>query len=442
VLTSDELMDVVRVHADRVHDAVRRLGCGADAAVRVVQQSALDLVDAVAHHPGQVGDPVGWWFARARVLARQATGDDDALPMGSGVLSTDANQLRLAEALESRPERERAALLMRDSYDLPPTVVATVLGLDPESAADVVARARLAFLPALASLPPLPRADHVQQLGALGRLAEGGHAAAGEKTVRRHAQACDACAAVLDAQERARRLLSGLTVVALQDSDREGLLANVEDRARALLPAGEPLTEEEWEEEPARGYSLSLMALGLVLAIGAGVGLGALASRGSPTKAFSDQPAIPLVTAAPVISVGPAVTSTPTSSTTLSPSPRVFLVTPSPTPTPSATATPTPTATETAPTADVVLDPSSGPKDTEITVTGQGWTPGSQVVVKFLNAFGGEAGATSQAVADDQGTFTTTIAAHDTSQNPLPGPHTVSADDGTHHAEATFTVTN
>jgi DNA-directed RNA polymerase specialized sigma24 family protein len=443
VLTSDELMAVVRVHADRVHDALRRLGCGPDAAIRVVQQTALDLVDTVAHRPGEVGDPVGWWFARARSLARQATGGDDALPVGSGVLSTDANQVRLAEALESRPERERAALLMRDSYDLPPAAVATVLALDVDAASEVVAQARLAFLPALAPLSPLPRADHVQRLGALGRLAEGGHAAVGEATARRHAQACDACAAVLDAQERARRLLSGLTVVALPDRDREGLLARVEDRARALLPAAEPDTEDEWEDEPGRGYSLSLMALGLVLAVGAGVGIGALASRGSPITPFADQRPIPLVTAAPVISVGPVVTVTPTTGATTSPSPRVFLVTPSPTPTPSVTATTTPTATETANPSSIVLDPSSGPRDTEITVTGQGWTPGAAITVRFLNAFGGGAGATVQTVADAQGTFTSTIAAHDSNQNQLPGPHTVAADDDQgQHAEATFTVTN
>lgn len=441
MLTSDELMSVVRVHADRVHDAVRRLGCAPEAAVRVLHQSALDLVDTVAHRPAEVGDPLGWWFARARALSRKATGDDDALPLGGGLLGTDANQVRLAEALESRPERERAALLLRDSYDLPLSAVATVLSLDEEAAAEVVAQARLAFLPALTTTPSLPRTDHLPRLGALARLAEGGHAAARESTTRRHVQSCDGCAAILDAQERARRLLSGLTVVALPDPEREQLLARVDERARALLPAAAADQDEEWELEPGRGYSLSLMALGLVVAVGAGAGLGALASRGSSVKPFTDQRALPLVTAAPVITVGPLPTTTATARPTTSPSPRVFTVTPSPTPTPSATASPTPSPTETA-AAQLVLDPSAGPRDTVITVTGQGWTPGAPIHVQFLNGFGGQAGSTAEAVADEQGTFTTTIAAHDSSQNPLPGPHTVTADDGTHHAEATFTVTN
>jgi len=433
VLTSDELLAVVRVHADRVHDAVRRLGCGPEAAIRVTQSSALDLVDALAHRPAEVGDPVGWWFARARALGRRATGGDDALPLGGGVLGVDENQVRLAEALESRPERERAALLLRDSYDLPASAVAVVLGVDVEAATELVARARLSFLPALASLPPLPTADHPPALAALARVAEGGQLAAREGTTRRHAQACAACAGVLDVQERARRLLSGLSVVALPDDAREAMLTSVEARATALLPAAEPLVEEEWDDGPARPYSLSLMALGLVLAAGLGGGIGALASRGHGIGPLTAQRDLPLVTAAPVITVGPLVTP---SSPSVSPSPRVFLVTPSPTPTPSATPSPTPTETAAA---LVVLDPSSGPMETQITVTGQGWTPGAPVVVVFHNSLGGQAGATAEAVADQDGFFTTTLLAHD-SQSNLPGPRTVSADDGTHHAEATFTV--
>lgn len=436
MLTSDELLAAVRVHADRVHDAVRRLGSGPEAAIRVTQSSALDLVDAVAHRPGEVGDPVGWWFARARALARRATGGDDALPLGGGVLGVDANQVRLAEALEARPERERAALLLRDSYDLPASAVAAVLGLDVEAATELVAQARLHFLPEIASLPPVPAADHPPALAALARVAEGGQLAAREGTARRHAQACAACAAVLDVQERARRLLSGLSVVALPDDAREALIASVEARATPLLPAAEPAVEEEWEDEPGRRYSLSLMALGLVLAAGLGGGIGALASRGHDSAPLTAQRDVPLITAAPVITVGPLVT--PSSSPSVSPSPRVFLVTPSPTPTPSATATPSPTATVV--TAAMALDPSSGPMNTQITVTGQGWTPGAPVVVQFHNSVGGQAGATAEAVADQQGFFTTTLLAHDT-QSGLPGPRTVSADDGTHHAEATYTVT-
>ena len=171
MLTADEVIAAVRVHADRVHDAVRRLGCGPEAATQVVEKSALGLVDAVARQPETVGDPVGWWFAKARALGRQAAGGDDDLPVGGGLLSSDANQLRLAEALESRPERERAALLLRDSYDLPAAAVGTSLGLDAQGAMEVVGAARLAFLPTLlASVPAVPT-DHAVDLAALARLA-------------------------------------------------------------------------------------------------------------------------------------------------------------------------------------------------------------------------------------------------------------------------------
>ncbi len=436
MLTADEVLAVVRVHADRVHDAVRRLGCGPEAAVEVVEESAIDLVNAAAGQPEAVGDPVGWWFARARALGRSLAGGDEDLPVGGGVLSGDANQVRLAEALESRPERERAALLLRDSYDLPASAVGTSLGLDAAGAMEVVGAARLAFLPALLGGTAPSLGEHAFDLGALARLGEGGQAAARDATTRRHVQSCDRCAAVLDAQERARRLLSGLTVVALPDAEREGLLARVETRARDLLPAAEPDPEEGYDE-PHRRYSLSLMALGLVLAAGVGIGAGLLASRGTPMSAAATNNAVPLVTAAPVLVLPPATNSPGTPS--LLPSPRVFLVTPSATPTPSATSTATAAPTISAEPLTLELTPSSGANNTEITVNGRGWTPGTQVTVRYLERFGQNAGSTATVAVDGRGRFTTNLTAHD-SQG-LPGPHSVAADDGTHQQRATFTAT-
>jgi DNA-directed RNA polymerase specialized sigma24 family protein len=437
VLTADELLAVVRVHADRVHDAVRRLGCAPEAALDVVEQSAHELVGAVAREPAGVGDPVGWWFARARALGRTAAGGDDALPMGGGVLSNDANQVRLAEALESRPERERAALLLRDSYDLPASAVGTVLGLDTEQAMAVVGAARLAFLPAIVGGAPLVPGDgpagHAD-LAALARLAEG---AQPDATARRHVRSCERCADLLDGQERARRMLSGLTVVALPDPEREGLLDRVEDRARRVLPAAVPTSdEEEWDEEPHRRYSISLMLLGLVAALGLGIGVGAWSSRGSATTATAIA-AVPLVTPAPPISPAPfaATSGVPT----LSPTPRVYVITPSPTPVPTATATPTPSATPSAQGLTLLLDPSSGPNDTTITVSGTGWTPGAAVTVQYLQRVGRSVGSSVTVAVDAQGTFTASLTAHDSGG--FPGPHDVVADDGTHTTQATFTAT-
>lgn len=443
MLTADEVLDAVRVHADRVHDAVRRLGCGPDAAVQVVEQSALDLVDA-ARNASALSEPIGWWFARARTLGRTVAGTDDLLPVGGGVLGGDANQVRLAEALESLPERDRAALLLRDSYDLPASAVGTALNLDADAAMEVVGEARLAFLPRLLGGTSLSLADHLVDRGALARLGEGGQVAARDATTRRHAQSCSRCGDALDAQERSRRLLAGLTVVALPDAVREGLLARVEARARQVLPPtpAEPELIEEWDDEPQRRYSLSLMALGLVLAIGAGIGIGVLASRDRTASPLSaDSPTFPLVTAAPVLSLAAGSPATPASTATpsFSPTPDVFIVTPPPTV--PATTTPSASGEPTISQEPLVLelDPSSGPNDTEITVNGAGWTPGASVHVSYLERFSGNPGSSADAIIDERGRFTVTLIAHDSQA--LPGPHSVTASDGVHQTSTEFTAT-
>ena len=442
--TADELMAVVRVHADRVHDAVRRLGVGPDDAVAVVERSALDLVETVRTQ--DLDEPVGWWFARARVLARQVSGGlDDDLPVGGGVLGGDANQVRLAEALESRPERERAALLLRDSYDLPARAVGTVLNLDPNGAMEVVGAARLAFLPALLGGASLSLAGHVVDLAALARLAEGGPPAARDATTRRHTQSCSRCADALDAMERARRLLSGLTVVALPDAQREALLGRVQARAGQALPLTSAVDGDDgddgddWEDEPHRPYSLSLIALGLVVAVGLGIGGGVLASRAHGSNVDAVIRDFPQVTQAPVILVR-VPTPSPTPTPSVSPTPRITYLPPSQTPSPTPT-TAAPTATETAtgnpvqPT--VTLDPTTGPNDTQITVTGTNWAPNAGITVTYGSQI--STGASVQVTSDASGAFTTTIQAHDASG--VPGAHTVSVTDGTSTASATFTAT-
>lgn len=443
MLTADEVLAVVRVHADRVHDAVRRLGCSPEAAVEIVESSAMDLVEAARGN--DLEDPVGWWFARARVLARQVAGaGEDDLPVGGGVLGGDANQVRLAEALESRPERERAALLLRDSYDLPATSVGTVLSVDANSAMEAVGAARLAFLPALLGGPVPSLAGHVVDLAALARLAEGGQPAARDATTRRHAQSCERCAEALDAMERARRLLSGLTVVALPDAEREALLGRVETGARAVLPLAAPVEDdaaddEDWEDEPRRPYSLSLITLGLIVAVGLGVLGGVLASRAHNTSVDAQVRNFPLVTPAAVIVV-PPVPSTPTSAPTLSAPPRVTYLPPSQTPTPTASATPTATSSSTGTpiTPAVTIDPTTGPNDTEITVTGANWTPNGFINLSYRSQLG-NVGATATVQADASGSFTTTLKAHD--PQAIPGAHQVVVDDGTSTNSVTFTQT-
>jgi DNA-directed RNA polymerase specialized sigma24 family protein len=441
VLTADEVIAVVRVHADRVHDAVRRLGCGSDAAVDVVELSAHDLVKAAA--ADQVEDPVGWWFARARVLGRaEVGGEDDDLPVGGGVLGVDANQVRLAEALESRPEGQRAALLLRDSYDLPAASVGTTLGVDAGTAMEMVGAARLGFLPALLGGEAISLAGHQADLGAIARLAEGGQPAARDATTRRHVQSCARCADALDAMERARRLLTGLTVVALPDDVRAEMLARVESRARQALPMAEPeLDEEDWDDEPRRPYSLSLIALGLLAAIGVGIGAGVVASRGSSGVSTTAQQR-PQVTAPPPIFVRLPLPPTPAPPPSVSPTPRTYVITPSPTPSPTPTIpTPTVDVTQTVePTAPTqTIDPTAGPNNTQVTVTGSGWTPNATVTLVYVRSLGQGAGDTVQVQADELGDFTGVLRARDPGS--IPGPHDITIDDGTTRNTVSFNQT-
>src|SRR6476661_8900392 len=137
-ISAEDLSAAVRVHADRVHDFLRRLGCTPPAAAEVLETSALDLVETAAGSPRQVTDVVGWWFGRARALGVRVAGGDSELPLGGGLLSADADQERVAEALERLPERERVAVLLRDSYALSATSVAVALGTDADAAMEIV----------------------------------------------------------------------------------------------------------------------------------------------------------------------------------------------------------------------------------------------------------------------------------------------------------------
>src|SRR5687768_1445912 len=248
-VSAEDLVAAIRVHADRVHDAVRRIGCDAESAVQVVEESAIDLVEVVAARPETVEDAVGWWFARARALGRRVATRSADLPIGGGVLAVDEDQQVLAEALDELPERERVVLLLRDSYDLPATSVGAALGTDEAGALELVGRARLAFLSLVDAVPALSVPAHQSDLGALARIGEGGPVAARDATVRRHALSCVGCRELTDGQQRAHLLLSGLTVIALPEADRIGVLSRVEAHSYSLLPTSASLVAFEEEQE-------------------------------------------------------------------------------------------------------------------------------------------------------------------------------------------------
>jgi DNA-directed RNA polymerase specialized sigma24 family protein len=441
---AEDLTAVLRVHADRVHDAVRRLGVDAATAVEVVEASALALVDTVTERPQDVPDAVGWWFAAARRMARGARAAQPDLPIGGGLLSSDDDQLVLAEALEDLPEEQRLAVLVRDSYRLPWTAVAVALELPEERAARLVARSRLAAVPLLDD-EPAPSPLHDERLAALARLGEAGRDAPGDATARRHVKACASCDAVVASQERVSLLLSGLAVVALPPDVRTVLLDHVEDEARRRLPtaASLVLTEEElddWDDDP-RVLPPVLAVAGVLLAVLLGLGVGLLLSRGGGAV-LSSSGGLPAVSLPPVQPPAPLqLPDLPPAEPVPTPRTTVFFLpppTPSPSPTPQETSPAEPTAppSSTASSAVVQVDPRSGPNGATLRVTGSGWEPSSRVVVDYLDPTGRPTGSRTTADVDDDGRFTTSLVARDPTG--LPGPHEVRASSASTTRSATY----
>ena len=356
--------------------------------------------------------------------------------------------------LDGAPEPGRTALLLADAYDLPLPTVAAALDGEPDDAATVLGRARLGVLPDLlpeVSVPSL--AGHAADEAGLARLARGRQPAPYDTTTARHARACPRCRGVVEAQEDVRRLLAGLSVVALPDEAREALLERVGERARRLLPSEEELrvaAQEEEDEPPRRLLTPLAVLLSLGLAVVGGVGLGVLLSR-PPTVDAAQVGLLPAVTP-------PALTPLPdrrrTASPEPEPAPRVFTLPPTPTPTlrttpPTAPATTPPTTLPTSPRASasptaspsarpgaVGVDPASGPAGATVVVSGTGWTPGSVVSVAYLQPDGGATGSTASAEVDGDGAFTARLTTADR-RRPT-GQHTVLASDGTREARATY----
>ena len=446
-LSAEDVSAAVRIHADRVHDFVRRLGCSPPAAVEVVETSALDLVDAVATGPETVPDLVGWWFGRARALGRRVSGQDQELPLGGGVLSADRDQALLAEALEVLPERERVALLMRDSYALSAPAVGVALGTEAEAGMETVGRARLSFLGAVGDAVP-SMAGHAVQLGVLARLAEGGAVAAADATARRHAQSCPICRAVWDGQIRAHQALAGLTVVALPEGQRQGVLDRVDAQGRAYLPLAADLLVDEDEELLDQAPSRWLVPLYVLLAVLAAVVIGTiiglvLSRGGSSARTASGTPSdpgvLPPVTAAPLPRTSPLPTSFPSLSG--QPSPRVFLITPTPSPVGSghgSTSSPTSGPEPATEPLTLTTDRASGPNGATLTIQGTGWTPRGSVTIDYVDPLGRQTGSHATVTVDARGRFTTTLSAQDPSN--LPGRHSIRATDGTRSAATTYDV--
>jgi hypothetical protein len=438
-VSADAFVAVVRAYADRVHDDVRRLGCTPAEAAEVVEASALGLAERLRAAPHEVPDLVGMWFRDARVYAdRVAAGDAEGLDDGQGIVRRSEDDAAAREALAQLGERDRVALLLRDAYDLPYLSTGVALGTDATVTGCVVARARLRFLGLATGEAPEEPNGHDAELATTARLADGGLAPEGVQAAERHAAKCPVCGPLLPALREARRLLSGLGILAMADADRDALITRATAVAQRLLPTAAEV-EAAKDGGAGRGpLSLTIVAasLGGALVLGSVLGLatsgnGVSFNRAKPPLQTDDP-----FTPTPTATATPTPTGTPTPSRTATPS-----RTPSRTPTPTATATPTPTSTYTAVPGNerIVLSQSSGPNTTPVQVTGTGWPAGRTVYLTYNGPLG-PTGQQARAVVDADGRFTTTIVCHDGRQ--IPGPHTIQAVSGSYSASATFTATS
>jgi hypothetical protein len=443
LVSADDVVAAVRVHADRVHDLLRRSGCGPEESIEVCESYAFALIDALVNAPETVGDMAGWWFGRALDLGRrlgdaaaEPVNDQPAAEMPTSVLSGTSGEAQVRAALAQLPEQERAAVMLRDAYDLPPEAVAVALGRDVDWAATLVAsgRLRLASLYDDRSIPDLDshggRAP--ADLGTLGRLTDGSLPAQRSVPLRRHLGVCSSCEEVTDRLTKARRLVAGLPVLAMPDDAREAILERVATRAMSVLPSVDEVLlaiEEEDETRPAVSPFVAVAAIVLALVLGVAVAA-VTSSEAAGNSGLTQTPSGPA-----------AAPETPAFSVPATPAQRVRSAKPakSASATPSATASATPSSlvsSTTAPPTAVTIDlaPSSGSQGTRVTVTGTGWEPGVPVTVRYRGTL---ATSTDSVTPNKRGTFT----AHVTANAALPGTYTVSADNGSQSASKKFDQT-
>jgi hypothetical protein len=233
---------------------------------------------------------------------------------------------------------------------------------------------------------------------------------------------------------KGRRLAAGLPIVAMPDEAREAMLERVAARAGAVLPTVDEVliaVEEEHDIRPA--VSPIVVVLAIVLALVLGVALAAITSsgRGGGNDALVTTPPT-LIAETPSFSVSATPTkrsASPRASRTATPSATTSTASVQPT-----TAAPTTSAPPAEVPGTIALSPASGPRGTDITVTGRGWTPGAQVVVRFRGTLGS---SSTTVTVGGGGRFTGVVTANGT----LPGSYPVEAEGGGETATATFRQT-
>lgn len=290
LVSAVDVTNVTRTYADRLHDLGSRLGCAPAAAADVAEESAAELVEALARRPETVGDLVGGLFARCRLLALRARIAQTATSDASARAPGATHGASVDTALERLPDTQLCAALVRDSYGLTLPQASVALGLEPLEVARSLALARLALIASVDGTSPLSVAGHDVAVGDLGQLADGTAAAGGRfAALRRHVSGCAVCAAVLDVQTRGAAMLSALPVLGLTATDREQFLRRSTARAAELLPSAEQVRreiEQGYERTPL--LSPLLVGVAVLLAILLGGLLGALLAGGA--KASNGQP--------------------------------------------------------------------------------------------------------------------------------------------------------
>jgi hypothetical protein len=443
LVSADDVVAAVRVHADRVHDLLRRSGCGAEESVEVCESYAFALIDALVNAPETVGDMAGWWFGRALDLGRrlgaaaaEPVTDQPAAEVPTSVLSGTSGEAQVRAALAQLPEQERAAVMLRDGYDLPIEAVAVALGREIDWAATLVASGRLRLASLYDDRPIPDLATHAGRtpadIGTLGRLVDGSLPAQRSVPIRRHVGACSACEDVVERLAKARRLVAGLPVLAMPDEAREAMLERVAARAMAVLPSVDEVLaaiEEEDDTQPAVSPLVAIVAI--VLALVLGVAVAAVTStEAAGNSGLTQTPGQSIAPETPSFSVSAA----PTQSIKSARPKKSGSATPSASTSASLSAAP---ATTTAPAtiAAITISPTSGQRGTRIDVSGTGWTPGLPVTVRYTGTL---STSTASVTPNGQGRFTASV----TANGALPGSYTVSADNGSQSDSRQFRQTS
>ena len=433
LVSADDVVAAVRVHADRVHDLLRRSGCGAEESIEVCESYAFALIDALVNAPETVGDMAGWWFGRALELGRRvgATAVEPTEEVATSVLSGTTGEAQVRAGLAALPESERAAVVLRDAYDLPPQAVAVALRRDDDTAAALVAAGRLHLVGRYDTRTTPDLAGHSGRTPAdlpmMSRLADGTLPHPRAVALRRHVGSCVACEDVLDALAKGRRLCAGLPVLAMPDEAREAMLERVAARAMTVLPTvDEVLSAIEEDDDVRPAISPIVVIAALVVALLLGVVIAALTRSEGPGSGLD--------------ALGPSAQPAPTPSFSPSPTPSVSTsgsqsASPRSTSSRSASARPSRSSTTAAVNPAIVISPNSGARGTIITVVGSGWAPGDDVAVRYS---GPVSSSRASAIADRRGRFRVTISA----DGLVPGDYTVQASGSSGSTSQTFRQTS